>query len=117
MAVTSAITWLVIRSSATPADEGVVVACNGSPSLCDRRLDEVVFATTHNSMGDAEGGWMFPNQSAGVRRQLEDGIRAFLIDVHYGRPVGDRVRTELQDESAAMAKYGAIVSFPVSIER
>ena len=43
----------------------------------DRRLDEVVFAGTHNAMGAADvPGWMFPNQQLGVRRQLEDGIRA-----------------------------------------
>ena len=29
-------------------------ACNGSPSLCDRRLYEAVFADTHNSYAAAE---------------------------------------------------------------
>ena len=97
--------WLRHATSAPPERE-VVTACNGSPVLCDRRLDQVVFATSHNSMGGADvAGWMFPNQNAGIEQQLADGIRGFLIDAHYGVPVGDKVRTELEDEKAAMQKY------------
>src|SRR5262249_23010370 len=36
-----------------------------------------------------------------------DGVRGLLIDAHYGVPVGDKVKTELEDEKAAMAKYDA----------
>jgi hypothetical protein len=87
-----------------------ITSCNGSPLLCDRRLDEVTFATAHNAMGGGDDPrWMTPNQSAGIQQQLSDEVRAFLIDVHYGIPVGDRVKTELQDEQAAMAKYEAAV--------
>jgi hypothetical protein len=92
-------------------DEGIAapivpLMCNGSSALCDRRLDEVVFPTSHNSMGGADvSNWMFPSQSAGIRQQLEDGVRGFLIDAHYGEPVGDRVKTILDNEQAAMAKY------------
>ena len=42
-----------------------------------------------------------------VARQLEDGIRGLLIDAHYGFPVGDKVKTDLADEKAAIAKYEA----------
>jgi hypothetical protein len=71
-------------------------ACNGAAALCDRRLDEVVFAGTHNAMASADvPSWMFPQQERGIVAQLEDGVRALLIDVHYGTPVGDRVRTHL----------------------
>jgi hypothetical protein len=102
--------WLVLRTSATPPETDEITACNGSPALCDRRLDQVVFPTTHNSMAGADvPGWMFPNQSAGIQQQLQDGIRGFLIDAHYATPVGDRVKTELQDEKAAMTKYEAAV--------
>jgi hypothetical protein len=52
---------------------------------------------------------MFPNQSADIRRQLEDGIRAFLIDAHYGEPVGDKVLTDLTNEKSAMTKYEAAI--------
>ena len=99
--------WLT-RATSAPPDREEVTACNGSPALCDRRLDQVVFPTSHNSMGGADvPGWMFPNQNAGIEQQLADGVRGFLIDAHYGVPVGDKVKTELEDEKAAMAKYDA----------
>ena len=100
--------WLVLRSSATSSAPHEITACNGSDALCDRRLDQVMIPTSHNSMGGADvPGWMFPNQNAGIQRQLADGVRGFLIDAHYGIPIGDKVKTDLTDEKAAMAKYEA----------
>ena len=64
---------------------GPVVNCNGYPELCDRRLNEISFEATHNAMSAAQlPGWFTPNQRFGVQRQLSDGVRAFLIDSHYG---------------------------------
>ena len=77
--------------------------CNGDERLCAARLDEVVFPGTHNSMGSVDVlGWMFPQQERGVAGQLEDGVRAFLIDVYAGIPVSGRVKTELSGEAATM---------------
>ena len=36
---------------------------------------------------------------------LDHGIRALLFDVHYGVPLGDRVRTDIDDEAASRAKF------------
>jgi hypothetical protein len=74
--------------------------CNGSPDLCERRLNEVVFAGTHNSMSAAdEPGWVFANQRHSIEAQLDDGIRLFLLDPHWGVPAaGNRVRTDLEAE-------------------
>jgi hypothetical protein len=77
--------------------------CDGAASLCGRRLDEVVFAGTHNSFAASEEpGWHFANQRYGISRQLEDGIRALLIDVHFGvyDPATGRVRTDLTAEGS-----------------
>jgi len=60
-----------------------VYACNGAPELCDRRFDEVAYATTHNSMSNADDGFFMPNQQYSVVHQLEDGVRAFMLDTHY----------------------------------
>lgn len=88
----------------------IVDACNGHPELCDRRLNEVCFAASHNSMAGADiADWMFPNQEKGIPGELEDGIRGFLIDVHYGVPVGDRIKTLLEDETKAMEKYTEVL--------
>ncbi|MEA2699360.1 MAG: hypothetical protein QOI66_3631 [Myxococcales bacterium] len=56
--------------------------CNGYQELCDRRFDQVVFATAHNAMSNADDGWVFPDQTHSIARQLEDGIRAMLIDTY-----------------------------------
>ena len=102
--------WWLAHATSEPTDREAVTACNGSAALCDRRLDQVVFATSHNAMGGADvPGWMFPNQDAGIGKQLADGVRGLLIDAHYGVPAGDRVKTELEDEKAAMAKYEAVL--------
>ncbi len=90
---------------ALPPAPAFTDACNGDRSLCGRRVDEVVFPGAHNSMSSAELGWMFPNQELATPALLGYGIRALLFDVHYGAPLGDRVRTEIQDEAASRAKF------------
>jgi hypothetical protein len=71
--------------------------CNGDERLCGRPLDQVVFAGTHNAMGSVDApGWMFPQQERGLAGQLEDGVRALLIDIYAGVPVAGNVKTELR---------------------
>ena len=78
-------------ASAVPAIE----VCNGMASLCDRRLDEVVFPATHNSMGAAEEpGRFLAEHMRPIRQQLKDGVRALLIDVYYGYATNRGVRTD-----------------------
>jgi hypothetical protein len=50
-------------------------------------------------------GWLFPNQEFGIRAQLRDGIRALLIDVYSGIPVGEHVKTDLEDGTIAREKF------------
>jgi hypothetical protein len=65
-------------------------ACNGYPQLCDKRIDQITFPATHNSMSAAQlPGWFLTNQRFAIPRQLDDGIRGLLIDTHYGIPRGD----------------------------
>lgn len=94
------------------AQTSVPTSCNGAASLCGRRLDEVVFPGTHNSFAaSAEPGWHFANQRYGIARQLDDGIRALLIDVHYGLPdpAGGPVRTDLRAEGSDRNKVAQVV--------
>jgi hypothetical protein len=77
--------------------------CNGSQALCSRPLQDVVFPGTHNSFAASdEPWWHFANQTYPIPRQLQDGIRAFLLDVHYGvrDPANGRVRTDLTAEGS-----------------
>lgn len=57
-------------------------ACNGSVALCGRRFDEVVFATSHNAMSNADDGWLAPNQAHPVVKQLTSGVRGLMLDTH-----------------------------------
>jgi hypothetical protein len=70
------------------ADIPAAPECNGHASLCARRYDEVAFVATHNAMSNAEDGWILPNQQFGIAQQLDDGVRAFLIDTYLfdGQP-------------------------------
>jgi hypothetical protein len=83
-----------------------VTVCNGHEELCTRRLNEVTFAGTHNSMSSAdERGWYFPGHRGTIRQQLDDGIRALLIDTHYGiRDDEGHVRTDLEREGTNRQK-------------
>jgi hypothetical protein len=88
----------------------VTDACNGAPELCARRLDEVVLPGSHNSMSAADiPDWLFPQHERGIAAQLDDGIRALLLDVHYGVPVEGRVKTDLDNELVSREKLEAAV--------
>jgi hypothetical protein len=90
-------------------------SCNGAAALCGRRLDEVVLPATHNSYAaSAEPGWHFVNQRYPIARQLDDGIRALLIDVHFGVPAtdADLVRTDLRAEGSDRNKVAQVIPAP-----
>ena len=88
-------------------------ACNGARALCSRRLNEVAFPMTHNAFAAAdEPGWLFANQRHGIERQLRDGIRGFMIDIHYGvrDPARGVVRTDLAGENSSRNKVARQLS-------
>jgi hypothetical protein len=98
---------ILTRSAASKGvAAGAPGACNGEEVLCGRTLDKVVFPTAHNAMSGADiTDWMFPNQERGIPGLLEDGIRGLLVDVHYGIPVGDRVKTDIDSEIGSKDRF------------
>lgn len=54
--------------------------CNGYPELCNRTFSQVSYVTTHNAF--AVGKNPAANQWNSIEIQLEDGVRAFMLDVH-----------------------------------
>jgi hypothetical protein len=70
--------WALISERQQPE-----LACNGHVELCDRPINDVVFAATHNAMSIAEYGWIWPSHDGNITNQLNAGVRAFLIDSHY----------------------------------
>jgi len=93
-----------------PEATGVVTVCNGSARLCNRRLDQVVVVGAHNAMSNAEiPGWLFPHQNHAIPRQLEDGVRALLIDVHYGVPAEEHIITDFDREGGSVDKIRGVL--------
>lgn len=72
--------------------------CNGEAALCARTFDRVVLAGAHNAMSAAEEGFQFPNQRIGIAKQLQLGVRAFLIDAYYAHvgPDGKVVKDDVK---------------------
>ena len=61
-------------SSGTPC-------CNGLSSNCDKRVNEIAFAMSHNSMSTVEDGFLFANHLYDLGRSLEDGFRGLMLDL------------------------------------
>jgi hypothetical protein len=95
---TLTIVALVAAGSWTMSSEGSGASarhCNGSARLCDVRLGDAAFATSHNSMSSPADGFFGPNQGQPIVEQLKHGIRGFQIDAYAGTTRKGRVYTEL----------------------
>ncbi len=68
-----------------PNDSLNTQVCNGSVQLCNKTYHNVVFACTHNAYNfpTEEANFLLPNQNQSIEQQLKDGIRAFMLDLHY----------------------------------
>ncbi len=78
---------LVLGAGCSDPDEPAAepeLRCNGRIELCERRFGDVAFPATHNSHASEASGLkaFVSNQTRTLAEQLDDGIRAFLIDVH-----------------------------------
>jgi hypothetical protein len=110
LAVIAGVVWLARPGRDVTAAEvttGDGTACNGHPELCDRRFDEVAYVASHNAMSAAtEPGWFLAEQADSIPVQLDQGVRALLVDVWSGIPAGSVVRTApgSYDEALAVAE-------------
>lgn len=73
---------LVLALAACSSEIDEPRACNGAVVLCDRRVDEVVFAGTHNAHASEDDRIAAANQYSSVDVQLTDGIRALMLDTY-----------------------------------
>lgn len=76
---------------ADPKSDG----CNGSIEVCLQRLNQVVFAGSHNSMSSSAYNFFGAEHTASIPEQLNEGARALLIDAYYGYPENGIIRTNL----------------------
>lgn len=56
--------------------------CFSCYDLRENKYNETAFLTTHNSFNCNEGGFQMPNQTNCITTQLNDGVRALMIDVY-----------------------------------
>ena len=87
---------------------GTGTVCNGYAELCDRRFDEVAYVATHNAMSVVRApGWFLGEQLDPIPDQLDQGVRALLIDVWSGVPADTLVRTAPGRYDVALAQAEA----------
>jgi len=100
---------IVLTAGTAKVNASSVSTCNGYAQLCSRRVDEVVFAGTHNSMSAADSrGWLIANQDRALTQQLDDGIRLFKISTHYGTADSSgRVVTDIGAEASRLNRVAA----------
>jgi hypothetical protein len=110
MAVLTFVGIRVTQQSARDAEAAGVTLCNGEESLCDLPLNAAVLPASHNSMSSSlYPGWLFAEQISTIRGQLDAGVRALLIDTHYGvksasRLPGSETPIVLTDRAAELAQ-------------
>ena len=104
--IVAALLAIVGSASLVATAEAKKPRCNGLRSLCDQPFDEVVLPGTHNAMSSESLGWRLPNQSVAIPEQLEGGIRALLIDTHYGEPRDDGVVETRDNATSAEGDIG-----------
>ena len=58
------------------------LVCNGHVNLCDRRVNETIFATVHNAMSSVEDGAIFlKNHVRQLETALQSGYRGINLDI------------------------------------
>jgi hypothetical protein len=81
------VAWCVLLVACSDGGDGAPsggLPCNGHAELCAQPFDEVVFAATHNAHAAQSDGYtvLNANQPSGIEQQLDDGVRALLMDVY-----------------------------------
>lgn len=97
IAAVAAVTTILVAGGEDQAPAAVPLACNGFAALCDRPLNDVALAATHNSMASVTiPTWRLGQQDGTIADQLDHGIHGLLIDSYYGEAVRGGVRTDLE---------------------
>ncbi len=52
------------------------------PGYLESKYSDISWLVTHNAMSNRAEGWWLPNQSHGITRQLDEGVRGLMLDVH-----------------------------------
>ena len=96
VALTTAATSAVVAATnptarANPKADG----CNGYVELCMQRLNQIVWPGSHNAMSSSAYNFFGAEHTLSIPDQLNQGVKALLLDVYYGYPEQGIVRTNL----------------------
>ncbi|MEZ4519378.1 MAG: hypothetical protein R3C44_21975 [Chloroflexota bacterium] len=105
--------WRLVTADERAAN----LPCNGHAELCDRPINEVAYAASHNSMSIAEYGWVWPMHDGTITDQLNAGVRALLIDTHYIDDQGDPEFVASLSESGQEFLQNAIENFRPPLDK
>jgi hypothetical protein len=73
---------VVLACKKEPSNEKQIEeVCYSQKELCNKKYNEVCFLGSHNAF-NYKGPFAFPNQNISIVRQLERGVRCFLIDIY-----------------------------------
>ncbi|KAG0005490.1 hypothetical protein BGZ79_004490 [Entomortierella chlamydospora] len=81
--------------------------CNGYAELCTKTYDKVAYATTHNAYAFSPLGALATNQDYDIPTQLNDGIRALMLDA-YNSTTGNATDIELCHTSCVLLDSGPL---------
>eukprot|EP00928_Gymnodinium_smaydae_P039062 TRINITY_DN26775_c0_g1_i1.p1 TRINITY_DN26775_c0_g1~~TRINITY_DN26775_c0_g1_i1.p1 ORF type:complete len:1521 (-),score=239.74 TRINITY_DN26775_c0_g1_i1:182-4744(-) len=79
--------------------------CNLQNETCNKTVDMVAFASSHNTMSSELETWAFPNNLLPLEAALKAGLRGLMIDVHYKWPL-NATRAEKEKPGVAYLCHG-----------
>jgi hypothetical protein len=59
----------------------MMISCNNSTFLCDRPVNQILFATIHNAASTAADGFILPNHQGSILEALKAGYRGINVDI------------------------------------
>src|SRR5262249_4305293 len=87
-------------------DNELNAPCNGHLELCTRSVADVAFPTTHNSFSSSQSFTSgFSNQNRDMGRQQTDGIRGFMLDTYWHKPLFKSARAALCHGNCTLGGY------------
>ena len=90
---------------ANPSNQG----CNGYIEFCAQRLNQVVWAGSHNAMSSSAYNFLGAEHTITIPEQLNAGARFLMLDAYYGYDDNGLVRTNLAggvDRATLLADRG-----------
>jgi hypothetical protein len=88
--------------------------CNGEAAFCAKTYDRVVTPMTHNAHSLSTEKFGVFNQTQGIAKQLDDGIRGMMLDTYYFDSI-ERVASETRIPDLGVVDQAYLCHGPCTI--